>query len=119
MIRLYAVSESPNEEGLYDILPFDGNEADFNQEFYQDELDEELDAMLDRFYGGGAYIKVDETTDLETCGKCIRLQIGEDRIEVPDILGKINADPDNSTTYLLVNRALEEGCWVVAERCTS
>ena len=119
MMRLYAVSETPNRDGLYDILPFDGNESDFNQEFERENLDAELDAMVDRFYGGGTYIEVDETDDLETCGECIRLQIGEERIEVPDILGKINADPDNSTTYLLVNRTLEEGCWVVAERCDS
>jgi len=119
MMRLYAVSETPNEEGLYDILPFDGNEADFNQEFERENLDDELDAMVDRFYDGGTYIKVDETIDLETCGECIRLEIGDDRVEVLDILGKINADPDNSTPYLLVNRTLEEGCWVVAERCDS
>ena len=115
--RLYAVLETPNEKGLYDLIPFVDNLSDFNEEFERYCLDETLDALVSRLYGGGFCIEVDET-ELETCGDFIRLQVGEHRVEVPDILDKINADPDDSKTYLLVDRALEDARWVIAERLT-
>ena len=117
MVRLYAVSETPNEAGQYDLVPFDFKEPDFNQEFEQENLNDELDALVDHLYGGGTWIEIDETTDHETCGEFLRIQIGEDCIEVPDILDKINSDPDDSI-FLLVDRALKDGCFVVAERVT-
>ena len=118
MMRLYAVSETPNENGLYDLVPFDIEEPDFNQEFEKEDIDEELNALVDCLYGGGKWIKVDETTDVESKEGFHYIQVGNDLVEVPDVLDKISADPDNSTTYLLVNRELTEGAWIVAERCT-
>ena len=118
LMRLYAVNETPNENGYYDIVSFDGEEANFNQEFEAEDLHNELNALVDHHYGGGFWVEVDETS-VETCGEFLRISIGEDRIEVPDILDKINNDPDDSTIFLLVDLALAEGCWVVAEKCTS
>ena len=118
MMRLYAVSETPNENGLYDLVPFDIEEPDFNQEFEKEDIGEELNALVDCLYGGGKWIEVDETTDVEGKEGFHYIQVGNDLVEVPDVLDKISADPDNSTTYLLVNRELTEGAWIVAERCT-
>ena len=119
MTRLWAVSETPNEDDHYDLVPFDIKDADFNQEFEHASLDEELDALVDNLYGnGGKCIEVDET-DVETSGEFLRIQVGEDCIEVPDILDKVNVDADNATIYLVVDRALENGTWVVAERCSA
>ena len=118
LIRLYAVSETPNENGLFDLVPFDFEEPDFNSEFEREDLNNELDALAGHFYGDATWVEVDET-EAETCGEFLRIQIGEDRIEVPDILSKINADPDDSTIFLLVARTLEDGSWVVAERFAS
>ena len=115
MMRLYAVSETANEKGDYDLIQFDDSLSNFNQEFERDCLDETLNALVSRLYGGGFCIEVDET-ELETCGGRIRLQVGEHRVEVPDILDKINADPDDSKTYLLLDRTLNDARFVVAER---
>jgi len=115
MMRLHAVSETPNGNGMYDLVPFDFKEPDFNQEFEREDINDELDALVKYYYGNGAWVEVDET-DVETCGEFVRIQVGESLIEVPDILDKINSDPDISTTYLLVDRELTEGCFVVAER---
>jgi hypothetical protein len=46
LMRRYAVSETPNEDGMYDLVPFDTNEADFNEAFEQECLDDELDALV-------------------------------------------------------------------------
>jgi len=131
LMRLYAVSETANENGRYDIVPFDFQpdfkpdfnpdftRPDFNHEFEKEDLNAVLDALVDYIYGGGTYTEVDETADIETCGEFVRIQVGESLIEVPDVLDKVSNDPDTSTTYLLVNRELTEGCWIVAERITS
>ena len=119
LVRLYAVNEVANEDGHYDLVPFDGEVSDFNKEFEQEDLDDELDSLLDHLYGGGSYIEVDENTDLEICGECIRISVGGDYIEVPCNPDKINNDPDNSTIYLLVDQRLEDGCWIVSERVAS
>ena len=117
-MRLYAVAETPNENGMYGLIPFDIKGADFNQEFEDGSLDEELDALVDCLYGnGGRCIEVDGT-DVETNGKFLSLQIDDDYIEVPDVLDKVNVDAD-ARIYLLVDRALEDGTWVVAERCSA
>ena len=113
---MYAVAETLNENGMYDPMPFDIEAADFNQEFERESLDEILDDLVDNLYGsGGKCIEVD-VTDVETSGEFLRIEVGEDCIEVPDILDKVNVDADNATIYLLVDRALENGAWVVAER---
>ena len=121
MTRLSALSETPNENGLYDLIPFVDNLSDFNQEFERDCLDATLDALVSRLYEGGKgiYLEVDETdlaaSGIEVRGEFLRVQVGEEIIEVPNILDEINADSDKSAIYLLVNPALTEGCWVISE----
>jgi len=118
IVRLYAVSEAQNENGLYNLVPFDEKEAEFNEEFEGDDLDNKLNALLISLYGGGFCVEIDEDTELETCGDFIRIQVEEHRVEVPGIIDKINADSDSSKTYCLVDGALEDACFVVAQRVT-
>ena len=118
IVRLYAVSEITDENGLHDLVPFDEKESEFNEVFEGDLLDIKLNELLISLYGGGFCVEIDEDTELETCGDFVRVQVEEHRVEVLDILDKINADSENSTTYLLVDRALAEACFVVAERVT-
>jgi len=137
MMRLYAVSETPNENGLYDLIPFGINEdslydlvtsdiktAYFDQQFEHEKLDDVLCALVDYHYGGGKFIKIDSTVDYTCSGvMCVEgyiyIKAGRELIAVPDVLDKINADPDISTIYLLVNRKLTEGAWIVAENLAS
>jgi len=120
MIRLFDLDETPNEDGLHDLIPFDDTLAEFNEEFEEENLYEELDALVEHLYGGGGtYIEVNEDTVLETNGGFLRIQIDESLIEIPDILDKINTDPDISTIYLLVNQELTTGDWIVAEHIAS
>ena len=122
MTRLYALSGVLNENGLYDLIPFDENGAAFNEEFEEGSLHDKLNALLAHLYGGGFYLDVDETDladcGIETRGDFLRVQVGDETIEVPDVTDKINADSDESTTYLLVDRSLENANFVVAERVT-
>jgi len=118
MMRFYGVSEVANEDGLYDPLPLDGKDADFNEEFEKECLDEVLDAMVARFFGDGSYIEINEDSDYEVCGDAVRISIGDDCVEIPINPDKINCAPDD-LVYLLVDKALEDACWIVVERCVS
>ena len=122
MTRLSALSETPNDNGLYDLVPFGEKQAEFNEEFEAESLDDKLNALLAHLYGGGFCLEVDET-DLAACGieirgEFLRVQVGDETIEVPNVFDKINADPDDSKTYLLVDGSLENANFVVAERVT-
>ena len=117
-VRLRAVSDKLNEEGVYTLESFDIKDADFNQEFDIDSLDDELYALVDYLYGGGHCIEVDED-EVETIGKFLRIRVDGECIELPNVLDSIDTDPDNAKTYLLVDKTLEDACWVVAERCSA
>jgi len=109
--RLYAVSETPNAKALYGLEPFESD--DFNKKFDFDNIDDELKALTDYLFDGGEYFQITDE-DYDENGN-VSIQSGDDSIEIPDIVEKIETDPDRSTFYIVVDRQYTEYRWVVAE----
>jgi hypothetical protein len=119
MIRLWAVSETPDENGMHDLILFDIDRR-FNQAFEQERLDDKLEILTLSFFGYGFYNIYDEPYLSEFTKRYVRSMKGvglkRKRLNMPD---KINVNPDTMTIYLLFDGECERGCWVVAERCTA
>ena len=108
--RLFAVSETPNAEALYGLEPFDSD--DFNKEFDFDNIDDELQALTDYLFDGGKHFQITEDHCDEN-GNVV-IQSGGDNIEIPNVVERIEADPEKSTYYIVVDRQYTEYRWIVA-----
>ena len=112
IVRLYAVSECPDDDGKFELMPFQWDE--FNREFDENCLDDELNSLCEYLYDGARYFEITK----ELCGndESIPIQIdGEVKFVIRDIVGKIDSDFDRSEYYIFVNKECTEYCWVVAE----
>ena len=110
LFRLYAVSETPDEHGQYNLVPFRNNT--FNQDIDESKTNEVLEGLVDAFYEqGGWYEIADKIYD-----GVIRIDLDDDeRLEVRDIIDQINTDPDRCRRlYILVDAECTEYQWVVA-----
>ena len=117
IMRLYAVSETPNEDGMYNIIPFDTKEIDFNKRFEQAYLDYELYALVNSFYRGGTYTQIGERSKTGGIWGELFISIGEGYIWLPDIFDRLKTDPlysSISAIYLLADRGLKNWRFVVA-----
>ena len=113
VFRLYGVSESLNVSGEYQLKSFD-NDA-FNEDIDADELYETLNRLAEATYGQGSrwYEITDDSIDSE--GK-VSIDISyDDRLEIQDISGTVDTDPEHSRFYILVDAQLSDYWWVVAE----
>jgi len=120
--RLFVVSKHLDKDGLHKLIPFGPDE--FNQEFDEDCIDDELDRLCDYLYGGAMCKEI--TEDMCDYEGNIYIQFSpnrRDKMTVPDIIGKIDSDPDNSKYYIFVHRdyrysydGRKEYLWVVAKQ---
>jgi len=130
MMRLYAVNETPNKDGLYDLVPFDDvdfDDVDFDQEFECEQLDDRLDKLCKSLYGSDTYHGYTVFDDFSGCvhhgngcgcGECFFTKFYGylTWFGVPNIFGRLNADPNTATLHLLADHESKDGCWVVAVR---
>ena len=112
-VHLFSVSESLNEQGLYALELFDPKGS--SSEFDRDHIDDELKDLVDRLFGSGECFEIDANTDYDDGGN-IRIEVGgESCLVIPDIIEKIDTDPEKSTFYVLVDAEYTEYRWVVIE----
>lgn len=112
--RLYDVSAEADEHGHYGLESF--TDASYNEVIGEDELGESLTELADALFGqsGCSHYEITDDVVTGTNGKlCIDLD-DNDRLEVRDIVAQINADPDESRIYVLVNATRTEHRWVTA-----
>lgn len=114
--RLFQVADEVNEQGLYDLTPFD-NEA-YNREFDIHDLNDELDGLSNYMYGGGQFFEIADVIEpgflIECIDGKIRIHYNDDVIKIRDITDQIDTDPDDSTFFILVSKDYSEYSWIVA-----
>ena len=125
MFRLYDLKETKNEgECRYELAPFPDDlssgfdeQMDYNRVVDEDELYVKmLFDLTGTIYGIGSFNLWTEFTDnmYDAKGK-IRVGFkGGERLEIPDITGRILDLPKDSRLLLLVNREFTDHKWVVA-----
>ena len=130
MARLFEVSEVPDEDGFYNLGPFENAHPalDLNLEFDRCDIDNELEAVLDHFYGfsqsrimsdgsikiiGGGGLRIEITDDDCDDDGNIRIQINGHNVVIPDIREKINTIREESSYHILIDRDLTQYRWVV------
>ena len=113
-LRLFAVSESPNEaNGMYGLEAF--NDTSFNQVFDETEINEKLDDLLNHLFGGGQWFEVTDDEYGPDGNLCFSID-DDNLLEINDLTEKIDCDPEKSTYYVLIDQEYSERRWVVAER---
>ena len=113
LYRLYDVAASVDENGAYGLEAFD--DVAFNEVVDSDELYEMVGQLVDSRFGqsGCHYFEVTGETDSEN-GK-LRFDFDDDnRLEIRDIVDLIDADPDESRFFIIVDAQCTEYGWVVA-----
>lgn len=112
--RLYPVVETPDAEGNYVLGDFELE--DRNREFSETQTQEELHAATDYLLGGGDYCRIDDGVEFDG-DDSIRIDLGNgDSLSVPDIREQIDADPEKTDYYIIVNQEYTEYRWIVCER---
>ena len=114
--RLFAVSKRLDNYGIHRLVPFNSDE--FNQEFDEDCIDDELERLCGYLYGGAKCFEIsDDICDYE--GN-IYIQFdpnNRNKNVIRDITGKIDTDPGNSKYYIFFNRRMrKEYLWVVVKQ---
>lgn len=117
-VRLYLVAETVNERGRYDLELFEND--DFDNEIDSEDVGYQLNDLLDYLFGGGLCVEADErfeynfSVSFDDVGN-VCIQHNDFTIEIPDIIGKINAKHDDSKFYIMIDGEFSEYRWVVVE----
>ena len=112
--RLYDVSTQVDEHGHYGLEAFAN--AAYNEVIDEGKLNETLCQLADVQFGqsGCRYFEITDDVETDEHGKlCIDLD-DDERLEVRDIVDKINIAFDESRLYVLVNATRTEYQWVAA-----
>ena len=125
MARLYVVSERPDDNGKFELMPFQWDE--FNQVFDEKCIDKKLDDLCKYIYGTGKHFLVYDPNTGYNCRCMLReagpiyLKIGDDKdkgcIVIPCIAGKCIGikfpfKPQRVVYHMMVDSHYQKYCWV-------
>jgi len=111
LVRLYGTSNSLNENGYYQLEPFDTD--GFNEEFDIDDIDEVLGNLCDYMYYKGSWHQIDDNL-IDGDGQVCIPYGDNDEIKIADIRGIINCS-DDARFYVIVSDPPSEFDWFVTE----
>ena len=112
--RLYSVSETLNKKGRYCLEAF--ADTAYNEVINERDIDVTLWQLADALFGQSGCHCFEIPDDIQTAedGRlCIDID-DTDCLEIRDIVGEINVDPEDSRLYVLVNASRTEYYWVAA-----
>jgi hypothetical protein len=107
--RLYRLSAEPNERGRYTLEPFTDNNTAFNQNIEEDSLDESLTELA----ADGSWHEITDDNYADD-GKIHIDFDGDDRLEIRDITGSVDHEPEKCRFFVLVDAERSEYEIVVA-----
>jgi len=111
--RLYDVSETMDENGHYGLGAF--ADTGYNEVINEEDIDATLGELADVLFGQSGCLWFEVSDDVQTENGKLCIDIDDtDRLEIPDIVDKINVDPEDSRLYVLVNASRTEYYWVAA-----
>ena len=111
MVRLYAVSECLDKNGLYKLKPF---EADKANQVYPENCSIVMLPRLRKYLCDDGEIYQLGNENYKKDGT-VRIPIGQGEIVIENIIDKIDSDPDKSTYYIVFDKKHSQYWWVVAK----
>lgn len=124
-VFLFRVADEVNDDGFYELKPFKNDH--YCAPIDNDRLDEALNDVCNNVLDVSGFYEVipksmyphthpSKRSDYkyDECGNIYITTSSDDRIVIPDIIDKIDANPDISSFYVFVDKEEPEYCWVVA-----
>jgi hypothetical protein len=109
--RLYRVSENMDENGLFQLVPFDDDY--YNEIIKADEIEGFFCELIGDLYGNEVGKTCYEIHGGMSDGVTISIKCDNDkRLEIPDISARINVIPERSC--IIVNSTHTEYQWIIA-----